>query len=118
MKTAGGKVILNDWGCSAKEGKQVSFAGTFRYASEEVLTSVIQGTDRLPQPKDDLHSLVRTVIALNDVDVRKKLSDVADGNYHDAICFWEKWQQHNPFYAGTFFKAAETEDYETLKQLR
>ena len=118
MKTAGGKVVLNDWGCAANEGTEVPFAGTFRYASEEVLSSVINGKDRSPKPKDDLHSLVRTVVALNDVDLRKKLSDIPDRNYDQATRFWKEWQQQYPLFAKPLFAAAEEGDYDTLKQLR
>ena len=117
MKSAKGEAVLNDWGCSSETGTTVSFAGTFRYASDEVLDSAIRGEKRAPQPKDDLHSLVRTVLAMNDVELRREVSNIDDGEYGAAKALWMDWRNKNPVFQ-SFFGAAENLQYDTLYQLR
>ena len=95
----------------------VSFAGTFRYASIEVLDSAIRGERRAPQPKDDLHSLVRTFLALNDVELRRELSHIDNGDYGAAKALWTDWLDKNSFFQ-VFFEAAENLQYDALCQLR
>ena len=111
-------VILNDWGCSAMTSKGAAqFSGTFRYARDEVLDAAIDMKRRIPLPQDDLHSLVRSVLALNDPEIRKELSSIEIGDYSAAIQFWKSWRAKNNLY-DHFFQAAETCDYDGLCQLR
>ena len=110
------ETILNDWGCAAAIGTPVSFAGTFRYASNEVLDAAGTNAPRAPQAKDDLHSLVRTVLAMTDVEIREKLSSIDDRDYGAVSSFWDDWRKRYPIYE-PFFVAAENLDYDVLLQL-
>ena len=80
MEESSGRAVLIDWGCSAVVGHEVPFLGTFRYASEEVLNAAMDKGMRAPLPKDDLHSLARTVLALNDPELRRNLSNIRSGD--------------------------------------
>ena len=125
MQGADGKAVLNDWGCSCVGEEKmgdfvfalVPFQGTFRYASDAVLKAAGAGHERKPAPKDDLHSVVRTVIALNSQEVRNQLSALEQGAFGSAHDFWVDWRHRFPAH-NAFFDAAESLDYEMVAQVR
>jgi len=65
MQDMSGMVRLIDWGLSHQDSTPTPFAGTFRYASDEVLESAINFKTRCPLPRDDLQSIVRVILANN-----------------------------------------------------
>mmetsp|Transcript_12094 Transcript_12094/g.33483 ORF Transcript_12094/g.33483 Transcript_12094/m.33483 type:complete len:411 (-) Transcript_12094:293-1525(-) len=87
-----GVARLIDWGCAACTRTAVvagAITGTFRYASDEVLEAAINGSTRTPQPKDDLESLVRVVLAITTVAIVEELADLAQGDFQGARAFWQ-----------------------------
>lgn len=109
--------VLNDWGCSSEIGKLVPFQGTCRYASEEVLVAAMHSAPRAPQPKDDLHALVRTVLALNDPSIRTSLLNINGNDFATVIKYWNTWKVNYPYYV-FLFDLAENLNYDELRQLR
>ena len=108
-----------DWGCAAFTAKGVAapgITGTFRYASDEVLEAAINGSARTPEPRDDLESLVRTVLAVNTVTIREELADLAQGDLQGARDYWQELRVANSTY-DEYFEAAARCDYEAVKKL-
>ena len=90
--------------------------GTFRYASDEVLEAVISLSARTPEPKDDLESLVRAVLAINTVTIREDLAGLAQTDFVGARDYWRAKRKANVTYE-QYFEAASRCDYETVKKV-
>ena len=114
-----GEARIVDWGCAVFVTNDTAtpwITGTFRYASEEVLEAAIAGSARIPQPKDDLESLVRATLAINTVTIREELANLNQGDFRGARDYWKKRKAANVMY-DPFFQAAARCDYETVKRL-
>jgi hypothetical protein len=115
-KSPNGKAVLNDWGCGVgPNAGAVPFEGTFRYASVEVLAEAIQQADRVPKAQDDLHALLRSVLAIA-FDLRATLAKLGHGDFLAASKFWVDWRSEHPVYEA-FFSAADKLDYAVLRGL-
>ena len=117
MQDMSGNVRLIDWGLAHHHlpgSEYPPFAGTFRFASDEVLASAIKSELRLPLPQDDLHSLVRVILAANSV-IREGLEDIADGDLHTARSYWLEKRKKNKQYEW-MFDLAEKMSYGGLKE--
>jgi hypothetical protein len=110
------QVYVNDWGCASDTKTAVRFSGTFRYASDKVLEAASNGSSRVAQPQDDLHSLVRTFLALHYPHVRISLAQLRDGDFAAAQEFWTTFRSDHPDFEW-MFEAAESCEYERLKAL-
>ena len=111
-----GFVYLIDWGCACLlDGSSQApvFEGTFRFASDTALSAAISGINRAPEAKDDLESLVRSVLAINSPDVLRSLSEIKEGEFRMAKDFWDTKKQHRHF--DDLCGAAQRLDYEYLK---
>jgi len=111
-----GLVYLIDWGCAYlldKSSPAPPFEGTFRFASDAALSAAISGINRVPEAKDDLESLVRSVLALNSPDMLRRLGEIKDGEFGVAKQFWDTKKQHRHF--DDLCGAAQRLDYEYLK---
>jgi hypothetical protein len=112
-----GQPILNDWGFATLDCKQaVSLEGTFRFASEEVLQAAIQGVSRVPCSKDDLHSLLRSVLSILHPSIGCKLAEFGGADFGAVSLFWKTWQAEHQVFE-PMFVAAEKLEYSALLQL-
>lgn len=121
MLDEGGRARIIDWGAAhvtdhAVEEPFQGFVGTFRYGSDEVLGALISSTPRPPQPKDDLESLVRVVLAINSVTILRELASLEQGDFAGARDYWRRKRASNAS-QDFFFEAAASCNYEALQQL-
>jgi hypothetical protein len=117
MINAQNEAVLIDWGFASATASSAPrpFAGTFRYASNQVLEAAISSRSRVPQPQDDLGSLVRTVIAVSTPSLRRRLAILGDGEFQGALDIWNSWRTTKTL-CEPFFEAADKCDYDLLKQ--
>jgi tRNA A-37 threonylcarbamoyl transferase component Bud32 len=111
-----GDAVLNDWGCATTTSTKQPFAGTFRYACDSVLQAAIDKSFRVPTAADDLHALVRTVLAIVHPYIRRKLASVYAGKFSDAKHIWQEVRANHENWE-VFFLAADQCDYEALSGL-
>ena len=117
MQDRSGNPMLIDWGCAVQDDQgEKGFAGTFRYASQEVLEAALSETRRRPMPKDDLHSLLRSTLSMRNPDtIQGPLASLEQGDFAGALEFWTNYISSHPIYAG-LFQAAENYETNTLRQ--
>lgn len=111
-----GNVYLIDWGCAHlldESPPAPPFEGTFRFASDAVLSAALSGENRVPEATDDLESLVRSVLAINSPDLLRRLVEMKDGDFAAAKQLWREKKQHRHF--DDLCLAAQRLNYEYLK---
>ena len=113
-----GIAYVVDWGCSClldemQEGAP-KFEGTFRFAGDDVLAAAIEQTDRFPEAKDDLESLLRCVLAVNSPGLMQQIVAIPDSGFAEAKRFWES--RKSSFHFKELCAAASRLDYAYLKQ--
>ena len=86
----------------------------FRIASETVLVAAISGERRVPEPKDDLESLVRSMIAINSPDILGEVQNIRDGEFEAARQFWDTKKVNDHFVR--LCEAAQRLDYKYLRE--
>jgi hypothetical protein len=117
MVTQEGNATLNDWGCASQDLKAaVPFRGTFRYASDAVLLAAIESSTRKPMAMDDLHSLLRSALAMLFPEMGRKLVNLKQGEFSAAMEFWRAWRKNHTAY-DVFFEAADHLDYIKVGEL-
>ena len=118
MQNGEGNVCLIDWGFSffgqSLDASPPEFQGTFRYASDEVLSSAILKSARHPKPKDDLESLSRVVLSQLSPSLRTELAEIHTGDLTAAQAIWANKRKENPGYEW-IFATASSGDYDSLK---
>jgi len=80
--------LLIDWGYATLVSSQSLFAGTWRYASDNVLDALATQQPYSYQPVDDLVSLVRTTYAFVFPAETRSLRGLKKNNYLEAKKFW------------------------------
>ena len=119
MVDEAGLAYIIDWGCayvleeSSTTAPPPLFEGTFRFASDAALAAATLGKRRVPEPKDDLESLVRSVLALNSPDILGRVHEIRDGDFEAAKRFWDTKKQSDHFVK--LCEAAQRLDYEFLR---
>lgn len=121
MQDTNGNVRLIDWGFAHQKSlghhagqHPPDFAGTFRYAGDEVLESAIGNGVREPKPHDDLESLAKVVVAFV-YGLHPDISMIADGDLMAAQRFWSEKRSANQKFEW-IFEAAKTSQYKLLKE--
>lgn len=106
---------LIDWGCSYRRGEQSPpFEGTWKFASDEVFSSAIEDKSRIPEAKEDLESLVRSVLEINQINLRRDVESIQHGNLHEAN--WRSLERDiQRCYNYSLYAAARRCDYKYLK---
>lgn len=116
MRDETGNVYLIDWGCAHMlDGSSAAppFEGTFRFASDAVLSAALSGEYRMPEATDDLESLVRSVLAVNSPDLLRRLVEMKDGDFAAAKQFWREKRRNHHF--DDLCRAAQRLDYEYMR---
>eukprot|EP00824_Muranothrix_gubernata_P020526 TRINITY_DN409_c0_g1_i9.p1 TRINITY_DN409_c0_g1~~TRINITY_DN409_c0_g1_i9.p1 ORF type:complete len:715 (+),score=119.98 TRINITY_DN409_c0_g1_i9:118-2145(+) len=105
---SGDDALLIDWGFAAKKGESTPYAGTVRYASDDVLTHLKKGNRCFAVfAEDDMQSLVRSVCSLLSPRTHEALC--ACSTDYDAIQeFWK---------GGSVPQGWTADSYESLKRL-
>ena len=100
MVDGNGLIYLIDWGCACLlDGSSPTppFEGTFQFASDAALSAAIAGINRAPEAKDDLESLVQSMLAMNLPGMLARLGEIKDGEIGTAKQFCGAKKQHCHF---------------------
>lgn len=97
----GGHAMLIDWGCAARKGENVEFAGGLHYASDRALKAFEAREQYVARRVDDLMSLVRMAVLYSPrldkettLQICRRLQETRDPKEIRAV--WDAFRESQP----------------------
>jgi hypothetical protein len=114
------KLILIDWGKSARIGEKKAVAGTIAYGSRGILDSGCNGKEHEYSASDDLSSFVRILLSLKITDIETDLRKIINFNFKSYVLdILNVWKYYSHRYKGfeDALKAGDDGNYDKIIDL-